>query len=65
MRTTNNLIMGLCKIKKIEDAIPILHYVAISGYPIASAIYNTLNGGLCKAIQVEKSHILHKECSLM
>jgi len=61
MRTTNSLIVGLCKIKKFEDALHILHYVAIMGYPIAYAIYNTLNGGLCKVVQVEKSHILHKE----
>ena len=31
------------------------------GYPIAYSFYNILNGGLCKVVQVEKSHILHKE----
>ena len=61
MRTIDTLIVGLCKIKKIEDALYILHYVAIRGYHIASTIYNTLNGGLCKAGQVEKAHILRKE----
>ena len=47
--------------KKIKDSLHILHYVVIRGYPIVSTIYNTLNGGLCKAGQVDKSHILHKE----
>ena len=60
MRNTDTLIVGLCKIKKIKYALHILHYVAIRGYPIASAIYNTLNGNLCKAGQVEKAHILQK-----
>ena len=60
MRTTDSLIVGLWKIKNIKDALHILHYVAIRGYPIASTIYNTLNGSLCKAGQVEKAHILHK-----
>ena len=60
MRTTDALIVGLWKIKQIEDALHILHYVSIRGYPIASTIYNTLNGILCKAGQVEKAHRLHK-----
>lgn len=61
MRTTNTLIVGLCKINDFEDALYILPSIAVRGYPVASAIYNTLIGGLCKVGQVKKAHILYNE----
>jgi len=47
--------------KEFEDALHILHCIAIRDSSLDSAIYNILIGGLCKAGKLEKAHILYKK----